>query len=116
VATFKSLAPEGLLVREVVNTPAQPELSVATCIVEPGVTTALHSLGVKERVRVLEGRGVYELDGERRQIKRGDIVEIAPGVRQRVTNTARDELVLVCTCTPRFTAARYTRHAAAIRR
>lgn len=110
------MAPEGLLVREVVNTPAQPELSVATCIVEPGVTTALHSLQVRERVRVLEGRGFYELDGERRDVKRGDIVDIPPGVRQRVTNTTRDELVLVCTCTPRFTTAKYMRHAAAIRR
>ncbi|MEJ2603686.1 MAG: cupin domain-containing protein [Gammaproteobacteria bacterium] len=91
-------------IAELVNDPAIPDFSLARCRVEPGVTTQLHRLTVREWYVVEAGRGMMRLgDNEPRPIAAGEIVEIPAGAAQQVTNTADTDLVFQCVCLPRFT-------------
>lgn len=95
---------ERCYIREIVNTPDIREFSLAETRVEPGVTTELHKLGVKEWYILNKGSGLMEVDGQAaREISSGDIVEIPAGVSQRITNTGDDDLIFQCVCMPRFT-------------
>lgn len=99
---------ERCYIREIVNTPAIRDFSLAESRVEPGVTTELHSLQVKEWYVILRGSGIVEVDRQAGvQVNPGDIVEIPAGIAQRITNTADTDLVFQCVCVPRFTADCY---------
>ncbi len=85
------------------NDPALPEVSLARCRVEAGVTTQLHSLSVAEIYVITEGRGCMEVNGEAGfEVKAGDSVSIAAGKSQRITNIGSHDLVFECVCMPRF--------------
>ena len=95
---------ERCFIREIVNTPDIRDFSLAQTRVEPGVTTELHKLGVKEWYILTHGTGLMEVDGKPgRKVSPGDIVEIPAGVSQRVTNTGDSDLIFQCVCLPRFT-------------
>jgi mannose-6-phosphate isomerase-like protein (cupin superfamily) len=95
---------ERCYIREIVNTPEIRDFSLAETRVEPGVTTELHTLGVKEWYIMLHGTGLVEVDGQPgQQVLPGDIVEIPAGVAQRISNTGNADLVFQCVCLPRFT-------------
>lgn len=91
-------------IAELSNTADDPELSVARARVAPGVTTRWHRLdGIAERYVILEGRGRAEIDGLPPQdLLPGDVLRIAPGQAQRITNTGATDLVFLALCTPRF--------------
>lgn len=94
---------ERCFIRELMNDDESPELSIAAARVPPYVTTVLHALtGVTERYVIQEGRGVVEVDGERRPVRAGDVVTIPAGMPQRVSCTSPEDLVFLCVCTPRF--------------
>lgn len=100
---------ERCFIREIVNTAEIREFSLAQTRVEPGVTTELHKLGVKEWYILTSGTGVIEVGGESGlEISSGAIVEIPAGVSQRITNTGDDDLIFQCVCLPRFTPDCYT--------
>lgn len=95
---------ERCFIREIANTPDVNDFSLAETRVEPGVTTELHSLAVKEWYVLTRGSGDIEVDGNAPDaVGRGDIVEIPAGVSQRITNTGDEDLVFYCLCLPRFT-------------
>lgn len=100
---------EGCYITEWSNSTADPALSVARARVPPGRTTRAHCLeGVTERYVILSGRGRIELgQDEPAEVGPGDVVIIAPGVSQRITNPGADDLVFLALCTPRFTPAAY---------
>jgi mannose-6-phosphate isomerase-like protein (cupin superfamily) len=81
------------------------DVSLARARVEPGVTTARHSLtGVDERYVLIAGEGLVEVgDGHATMVGPGDVVAIPAGVSQRITNTGTTDLVFLCICTPPFT-------------
>lgn len=90
------------------NDASDIDVSLARARVEPGVTTALHSLSVDERYVVLRGRGRMEVEGlAPTPIGSGDVVLVPAGQRQRVTNTGDDDLIFLCICTPRFEPRHY---------
>lgn len=79
-------------------------VSIARCRVKPGVVTQWHSLtGIAERYLVIRGEGLMEV-GELAPTKvcEGAVVMIPAGVRQRVTNTGREDLIFYAICTPKF--------------
>ena len=80
-------------------------VSIARARVEPGVTTAWHSLtGVDERYVMVAGEGRVEVgDDPPADVRAGDAVAIPAGVRQRITNMGTGDLVFLCICTPPFT-------------
>jgi mannose-6-phosphate isomerase-like protein (cupin superfamily) len=99
---------EGCYITELANTPDDESCSIALARIPPGVTTELHSLtGVTERYIVVNGEGHAEVDGVEAPIRRFDVVSIPAGVSQRITNTNGTDLLILCVCTPRFTADLY---------
>jgi mannose-6-phosphate isomerase-like protein (cupin superfamily) len=91
-------------IAELSNTAEDPALSVARARVAPGVTTRWHRLqGIAERYVILEGGGRAEIGGlAPQELQPGDVLRIAPGQPQRITNTGMDDLVFLALCTPRF--------------
>jgi mannose-6-phosphate isomerase-like protein (cupin superfamily) len=94
---------------EIHNRPEDEDCSIARARVAPGATTALHSLnGVIERYVILAGAGSVEIaGGPPIAVRPLDVVTIAAGASQRITNTGTSDLVFLCVCTPRFRPERY---------
>ena len=84
-------------------------VSIARARVEPGVTTAWHSLtDVDERYVLISGEGVVEIgDDAPVRVGAGDVVAIPSGVRQRIINTGATDLTFLCICTPPFSQECY---------
>ncbi|MEL7313301.1 MAG: cupin domain-containing protein [Pseudomonadota bacterium] len=99
---------ERCFIREWVNTPDQPEASLAQCRVEVGVTTQKHRLSVTEWYIVRSGAGILSLDDTPPvSIGPGDRVCIAAGRAQSVRSVGDTDLVFDCLCIPRFTPECY---------
>jgi len=96
-------------VLEVANDPGDEFVSIARARVEPGVSTALHSLkGVAERYVIVAGTGRAEVGVlDPVDVAQGDVVRIPPGTPQRITNIGSGDLVFYCVCTPPFRADCY---------
>jgi len=102
------LTRERCYIRERLNHPDIPQVSLADCRVPPGVTTELHRLSVQEWYVIVEGQGEVEVGGAApREVGPGDIVAIPEGATQRIRNTGGGDLRFECICMPRFTAASY---------
>ena len=99
---------ERCFVTELINDAAWPELSLARCRVEPGVTTELHVLSVHEVYVIESGQGLMQV-GENApfEVRPGDSVTIPQQAAQRITNTGDDDLVFLCVCAPRFLSEHY---------
>ena len=105
-AEFKTR--ERCFIREYLNDPATPGLSVARARVEPGVTTECHRLSVDEWYIILSGEGrVFVGDSEPQRVGPDDVVRIPAGTAQHIENTGADDLVFQCVCQPRFTPDAY---------
>ncbi len=82
--------------------------SIARARVEPGQTTALHSLDGLECYYILSGQGEMEINGEKMgRVGPGDTVVIPANAPQRITNTGEEDLVFLCFCAPRFIPENY---------
>ena len=102
------LTRERVYIRERLNDPAIPRVSLADARVEPGVTTELHRLTVDEWYVIQLGAGMMEVGGGATfAVAAGDTVVIPAGVSQRITNTGNSDLRFLCVCMPRFTAECY---------
>ena len=100
---------ERCYIRELINSPDIPDFSLADCRVEPGVTTELHRLDVREWYVIVAGRGLMELgDAPAYEVGPGDTVSIPRGMPQRISNIGEGDLEFQCICMPRFSAAGYT--------
>ncbi len=99
---------ERCYVREILNDPRVPKVSLAECRVEPGVTTALHRLSVDEWYLIGAGKGLMQVGDERPfPVGAGDTVAIPAGTAQRITNRGTTDLLFQCLCLPRFTPDTY---------
>lgn len=103
------LTKEHCYILELVNRPLDDSLSIARARVEPGVTTAWHSLdGIDERYLIISGKGLMELgDLPSQSVESGDLVIIPAGCPQRITNTGNVDLIFYCICTPGFSHDKY---------
>jgi mannose-6-phosphate isomerase-like protein (cupin superfamily) len=93
----------------IVETLSEPAISVARARVEPGVTTAWHSVdGTIERYVMAEGHGrMWIGENAPEDVGPGDLVTIPAGTKQRITNIGDRDLVFYCVCTPRFEQKNY---------
>ena len=99
---------ERCFITEYLNRPSLPSVSLARARVEPGVSTALHSVSVDEWYLVVAGEGLMSLGAaEPFPVGPGDTVHIRPGVAQGITNTGATDLLFLCVCVPRFTPGCY---------
>ena len=94
---------------EVANDDGDEQVSIARARVEPGVTTAWHSLeGIDERYIIIAGRGRVEIgDLDALEVESGDVVRIPAGLRQRIANIGSGDLLFYAVCSPRFSKDRY---------
>jgi len=98
---------ERIYIRELMNAPEEPALSLARFRVPAGSTTQLHSLSITEWYVMESGSGIIEIEGLEMLIKAGDCVKISIGQSQRVINKSDEELVFQSICTPRWTPECY---------
>lgn len=93
---------------EIINTPENPDFSIARARVNPGVTTAPHALqGTEEIYQITEGEGVAIIDGIEYDMVKGDCIVIPPDVSQQIRNVGDGDLIFMCTCFPRFEVKNY---------
>jgi len=100
---------ENCYITELLNTAADPDVSIARARVTPGETTRWHRLkGIAERYYIISGRGRVEI-GELppREVHAGDMAVIPPMCPQRISNTGTADLVFLAICTPRFVQDAY---------
>jgi mannose-6-phosphate isomerase-like protein (cupin superfamily) len=73
------------------------------------VTTQVHApRRIDERYVVLEGEVLVEVsDATPEPVRPLDVVAIAAGTSQRVTNVGSADLIFLCVCTPRFLQKTY---------
>lgn len=77
--------------------------SLAEARITSGSTTALHRHHHSEEIyHVTGGEGLMTLGDEQFAIRPGDSVLIAPGTAHRVHNTGREDLVILCCCSPPY--------------
>lgn len=99
---------ERCFIREIVNTADIQDFSLAETRVEPGMTTQLHKLSVKEWYIILAGEGQMEIDAKpAHPVVPGDIVSIPAETSQRIYNSGEVDLLFQCVCLPRFTPECY---------
>jgi mannose-6-phosphate isomerase-like protein (cupin superfamily) len=97
------LTRERCYIRERLNSPEVPEISVADSRVPPGVLTELHRLQVDEWYIISSGEGMMEVDRRAPvRVGPGDTVVIPCGVAQRIRNCGDSDLRFECICRPRF--------------
>ena len=99
---------ERCFITELVNSVAQPEVSLARARVEPGITTELHSLSVSEWYVIETGEGRMRVgDLEPFVVRPGDTIAVKPNTAQQITNSGSADLVFLCVCVPRFSRKCY---------
>ena len=77
--------------------------SLAEATLEAGGATVRHHHRVSEEFYYLvEGSGVMEVDGARREVAAGDAILIPPGAGHPLTAAASGPLRLLCTCSPPY--------------
>lgn len=68
---------------------------------QPKGYVARHSHKIQEQIyHVLDGEGVMELSGERRVVRRHDVIFIPPGIDHSIMNTGLDDLVFLVITVP----------------
>lgn len=94
-------------IKELLNTPEWPDISIAQARVEIGVTTVLHQLEGGEIYYILQGEGLVNIDGQMAKVTSGDVIPIRPNQKQQITNTGKGDLLFLAICSPKFTPAAY---------
>jgi mannose-6-phosphate isomerase-like protein (cupin superfamily) len=96
---------DGSLIRELVGIPSgnSQQQSIAEATVLPGQETVEHYHRTTEEVYLFTGgEGRMRLGDEEADVRAGDAVVIAPGVRHKLWNTGSQPLVLLCCCAPPY--------------
>lgn len=96
-------------IQEIANDAGDDLVSIARARVEPGITTAWHSLdGISERYIIVAGQGRVEVGRlPPVDVEPGDVVRIPAGCRQRISNRGTGDLVFYAVCAPPFQQALY---------
>jgi len=99
---------EGCFIKEQLNDPDHPQLSIAQARVPTEGITAWHCLkDTEERYVILDGEGLAEVGKEAFKVSVGDVVVIPAGVAQRIKNTGSNDLRFLAICQPRFLVENY---------
>ncbi len=68
---------------------------------QPKAYVKTHSHRVQEQVyHVLDGEGLMEIEGERKVVRRHDVIFIPPGVSHAIYNTGLGDLTFIVVTTP----------------
>jgi mannose-6-phosphate isomerase-like protein (cupin superfamily) len=68
---------------------------------QPMAYVEMHTHKVQEQIyHVLDGEGMMEFGGERRIVRRHDVIFIPPGVPHKITNNGLGDLTFIVVTTP----------------
>ena len=103
VASYEALEPfttkDGSTIREYLHSPAQ---SLAEATLDPGQSTQRHYHALSEEIYLLiAGGGTMEIDGETRQVEKGDAILIPPGAWHEL-EAGPAGVRLLCCCAPPY--------------
>ncbi|MGD9505581.1 MAG: cupin domain-containing protein [Syntrophobacteraceae bacterium] len=77
--------------------------SLAEAIVLPGASTETHRHHVSEELYyITQGVGTMTLGKDVLEVRTGDVVCIPPGSTHNVRNTGKEELKILCCCSPPY--------------
>ncbi len=76
-------------------------LAEARLPAQTGTTPHYHPV-TEEIYYILEGTGVMDIAGERREVSPGDAIAIPPGRTHQITNTGPSVLRFLCCCAPAY--------------
>jgi mannose-6-phosphate isomerase-like protein (cupin superfamily) len=96
---------DGSEIRELAGVPSGNAVnqSLAEATVPPSRDTIEHYHRTTEEIYLFtHGNGRMRLGDEEREVRAGDCVVIAPGVRHKLWNTGAEPLVLLCSCAPAY--------------
>ncbi len=74
--------------------------SLAHARVPTGKTTTKHKLTSSEVYYILQGKGTMFIDEEKKEIEKGDAVYIPPNAVQWISNTSKEEIIILCMVEP----------------
>jgi mannose-6-phosphate isomerase-like protein (cupin superfamily) len=104
VAPFITL--DGSEIRELagrVSLPAANQSLAEATVPVGGATTEHYHRVTEELYFFTAGRGRLRVDGEERDVTRGDCVVLLPGAVHKLWNTGDEPLRLLCCCAPAYT-------------
>ena len=93
----------GALSKPLVNPENAPTkyLDYRISIYQPMAYVKLHSHKVQEQIfHVLDGEALIDLDGERRLVRKHDVIHLPPGAEHSIQNTGLSDLVFIVVTTP----------------
>jgi mannose-6-phosphate isomerase-like protein (cupin superfamily) len=96
---------DGSSIRELAGVPTgnAANQSLAEATVPPGGATIEHFHRTSEEIYLFtSGMGRMVLGDQEGEVRAGDTVVIAPGVRHKLVNEGEDPLVLLCCCSPAY--------------
>jgi mannose-6-phosphate isomerase-like protein (cupin superfamily) len=96
---------DGSSIRELAGVPSGNSVnqSLAEATVPPGGETIEHFHRTSEEIYFFTtGAGRMRLGDEEAEVRAGDTVVIAPGVKHKLFNTSAEPLVLLCCCAPPY--------------
>jgi mannose-6-phosphate isomerase-like protein (cupin superfamily) len=82
------------------NAPVQNQSLAEARVPAGGVTQRHYHKLAEEFYFILEGRGTIEIDGESREVQRGDAILIPPGAWHSIA--ASESLRFLCCCAPPY--------------
>ena len=95
---------DGSSIRELAGIPSGNAVnqSLAEATVPPGGETVEHSTALGGDLLFTAGAGRMRLGDEEAEVRAGDTVVIAPGIRHKLWNPGAEPLVLLCCCAPPY--------------
>jgi len=96
---------DGSSIRELAGVPTgnAANQSLAEATVPPGGATIAHFHRTSEEIYLFtSGMGRLRMGDQEGEVRAGDAVVIAPGVRHQLVNDGEDPLVLLCCCSPAY--------------
>ena len=77
--------------------------SIAHCTINPGKTSKPHVMRTSEIYYILEGKGIFHLEEEEREVKKSDAIFVPPNSRQFLENNGEVNLIALCIVDPAWT-------------
>ena len=77
--------------------------SLAEATLAVGASTQEHYHPKAEEIYyILQGMGRIRIEGEEREVGKGDAIAIPPGQRHKIWNTGHAPLIFLCCCAPAY--------------
>ena len=77
--------------------------SLAEARIKPGKSTLRHHHNKTEEVYyIVQGTARMELGEKKFDVETGDAIAILPGTPHKISNTGKEDLVLLCCCAPAY--------------